>query len=265
MQIQGIDDTLQVSARVPFDIDTQYKNFLSGKETSPFVGGYLTKVDVTPLIKKEFKLLPDVKLKDKEKPTIEQVTPDSLRYTLNFYFTGKDGVQEYREQLWEIAPDDEKAANKNRMLNQRIAHIFETYMGANTAAEYLNIKKVFGKNEANYKNYFEGIANIFNTAKEGDTPVYLQEGNKIPVRIKLTRNRSNTRNPNEIKMPLGNVIERIIKGATSSTLVLNGDDEFHVIEKPKATATLGNAVSSSGFGPITASKEVGWDDVEENL
>lgn len=266
MRIQGIDGNLQVSQKIPFAIDEHYRNYLAGKEKSPFVGGYLTDVTVKPMVEKEYKLLPDIKLEADAKPTPEQVTKESIRYILNFTFIGKDGIQEYTEQVWDLKDNDPKYDNKNRMLNQRIAHLFEAYMGANTAAEQLSIEKVLGKKEATFENYFKGIANIFNTAKDG-TPVFLSEGNKIPVRIKLTRNRSNSKDPNEIKMPLGNVVERIIQGATSSTLVLDGNCEFHIIEKPKATSGLGGVTKgvSSDFGPMNTQPQSGWDNVEEDL
>ncbi len=261
--IQGIDDSTQTLQRVPFDIETLYNTYKTGGRL-PFPNAYMQKVECKAGVKKEFKLLQDVKIEPNTKPTVEQVTPESIRYFLNFHFTSPDGIQEYVEQIWEVNDEDQaKAANKNRMANQRIAHIFEAFMGANTAGEYLNMKKVLTKDqELTWRNYFSGLARIFNTAKEGGTPIFMEGDKYIPVRIKLTRNRFNKKNPNEVKMPLGNVIERYIKDAKSTTLSVSGDDEFNMIEKPKPlTGPAGPA--GGGFGPAPAKTETGWDTVED--
>jgi len=258
--IKGIDNSTQKQQRVPFDIEGLFKTYQAGGRL-PFPNAYLNNVACVQGVKKEFKLLEGVKIDPNTKPTVEQVTEESIRYFLNFYFSSPDGIQEYVEQIWEVNEEDAvKAANKNRMANERIAHIFEAYMGANTAGEYLNMKKVLGKEESTWKNYFTGIARIFNTCKN-EGPVYMEGDKQIPVRIKLTRNRFNKKDPNRISMPLGNVIERYIKDAKSSTLVLNGDDTFTVIEKPKPM----NSPAGGGFAPIETKTEAGWDTVDEEL
>ena len=260
MHFSGVDEGTRLQSFVPFNIDGTYQRYLAKEVSSPFSVGKLVSVEHLTTVKKEAVLLDGVALEKGVKPTPEQVTPSSIQQTLVFKFESLDGVESHVETLWDLDAKDQKYEVKEKMISQKFGQLFEAYMGANTAKDYLTTALIFGKEKPSWAAYFGGIARIFNTAKEG-TPIFLEEGAPIPVRLKLVRNRGNTKNPNGITLPLGNFIERIVKGAKSSVLSLNADDEFHIIEKPKAASVLGNA--GGGFGAIKPAPEAGWDDDTE--
>lgn len=262
MHFSGVDEGTRLSSFVPFNINGTYERYLAKEISSPFSVGKLVSVEHVTSVKKEAVLLDGVTLEKGIKPTPEQVTPSSVQQTLVFKFESLDGVESHIETLWDLDPKDAKYDNKEKMISQKYGQVFEAYMGANTAKDYLSVAQILAKEKPSWAAYFAGIARIFNTAKEGG-PIFLEEGAPIPVRLKLVRNRGNTKNPNSITLPLGNFIEKIVKGAKSSVLSLNADDEFHIIEKPKAANVLGNA--GGGFGAIKTVKEEGWDNDDTEL
>jgi hypothetical protein len=249
----GVTADTRASSRVPFNIDQYFLEYQDKKRSSPHPEAKLVSVEVVPnVVKDKYKLLPEVKLAPGAKPTVEQVTPESLRYGLAFQFEDLQGIQEYQYRMFEVEVDDPKKDNKERMNNERLAHFWEAYRGANTAATDLSTKAVVAKGvEVTWKSYFEGVAAAFNTKGEENTPIYKD----VPVRIKLTRN-TGAQNPNSLAMPLGNVIERIVKEAKTSTLVIGSADEYLTRQKAQPAKGFG-APAGGGFGPVKTTDD-GW-------
>lgn len=254
MQI-GVTASTRASSRVPFNLDEYYNKYADKQRQYPHPEAKLTSVEVVAGVSKDkYKLLPDVKLAPNVKPTPEQVTPESLRYSLAFQFEDLQGVQEFQMRLFEVEADDAKADNKNRMNNERIAHFYEAYMGANSAAAALDPAKIVPKGTPlTWKSYFDAVAGVFNTGKEGQA-IY----SDVVVRIKLTRN-TGAKNPNSLTMPLGNVIEKVVKEAKTSTLTIESSDAYLTAAKPKGFGAAAGA-AAGGFGPTTKAQSDDWGD-----
>lgn len=252
---QGITADNRASERVPFPVDVLYTKYKeSGNKILPFPKAVLTSIKATPRVVKDgYKLLDGVVITGNDKPTVEQVTPDSLQWSIDLQFESLDGVYAYQHTLFAPGDTDEKAEQKERWNNDRILHFYEAYMGANTGVTALAIGKVLNGSESTWENYYKGIANVFNTGKAGK-PVFQDADANIPVRIKLTRSASG-KNPNRLQMPLfGNVIERVIEGAKSSILVVEPTDKFEQIAQQSAIANLPGAAGRAAYGVPTAAK-----------
>lgn len=256
---KGVDAKTQIVQKQPINIEKPYNEYKAGTRTSPFPVLFLRAVEARPVVNsKSFTLNEDVVLAPNSKPTVEQVTPDSLRWLLDFKFENKDGSELHTESIWDIPADDPKYDNKSDMAVRKFGQIFEAFVGAGSAQNYLTTEKIFGKNKQNWENYFKGIANIFNTSGENGTPVYTNK----PVRVKLIRNRMNKQNPNELQAALGNFIEPYIKDNNNSILQIRSGDEFHIIEKPKAAAFGAAPAPGGGFGGASSSNNDDWGDTD---
>lgn len=245
-KFSGISGETRSQQKVNFDIAKLFNDYKEGRAESPFPTAILKSVEVGEIVNKKFTLLEGVELEKDEKPTVDQVTPDSIRYTLNFNWESPDGVYSHKETIYDIEDNDTKYQTKERMINERIAHFFDAFAGQGKAAQFLPLSEVFKdvkKEDWNFKTYFSGIARIFNTCKN-ENPVYLNKSlEPILVRIKLTRNTYNSRNPNAVTMPLGNVVERILPNIPS-ILQVTSSDKFNIIEVKEK----GFAGSSPAFG-----------------
>ncbi len=230
----GITEETRATSLVPFPVSEKnwkHKAFLSD-------------VKVTASVKEKYTLLEGVELEEGVEPTYDQVTENSRSAYLSFIFESPDKVYTHIEKIFGIDPTDKKKAVKERMANEKIAHFWTAIGGSANAPVYLGLTKnaegmmafahanLEGKVVKNYRDYFEGIATQFNTAKAGGTPIYTakvgEETKPVMLVIKLTR-QTKGKGINNLQMGTGNVVERFVEGG-KSTLSTMPKDKFDLIE-----------------------------------
>lgn len=234
---------------VRFDIEGQYKKYKAGEldkngePVLPFHFAYLTEVKLREVVKsKDYTLLPGVELEAKERPTADQVTPDSLRATLSFHFVDPSGVCEHYHTIWDILPGDDKAKTKQRGIAESIGHFWNALSLKNDADKVFNSSNyatVLGHPAKSWRDVFEAVATLFNTGNGGE-PIYYKEGKPLPLRIKLVYGQNG-----DPELPFyGNKIERYLKGMPS-TLQVKKDDKFIRPEKPAGPSIAGPTAASA--------------------
>lgn len=236
-----VDENSKTADFVRFPVEEVYKAYKAGETKSPFHTAYIAGVEKRTLVKKDYELLPGVELESNTKPTVDQVTPESWRYSLQFHFVSPEGIYEHYHQFWDYAHDDPKAGNKKRTLSDGIGHFYNALVLKDEAKNVFtgpNYAKVLGRSPKNWGDVFEAVALIFNEGN-GGTPVYHKEGKPFKVRIKLVFGQNGN-----IEMPyFGDKIERIIEGMPSR-LQVKKDDKFVAPERP-AGPVIGTPMSSA--------------------
>jgi len=239
----GINEETKTVSNVAFPVETYYREYKAGTRPHPFVECELVNVLARTAVKRGAIASDGVEVAEGAELEFHQVDDKFRQTTLEFVFQDNGGHFIHIEQVYSLLTGDPKFTNKNRMLNERIAHIFEAFVPGK-AAEYLGAatlqtedNKFTEVNELSlyYKGYFEAIANAFNTLRKG-TPVYKVGEKAIPVRIKLVRAGQGKR-PNVLQMPLGNCIEAIKEGGVS-ILSVSPKDIYELVPETTASGNL---------------------------
>jgi hypothetical protein len=241
--IKGLTQDTRVIANVPFPVSDYFKEYKNGTRPHPFCEGILKDVRLDVRVAEKYILEEGVTLEGDEKPTPEQVTPESRRYILVFEFTDNTNTYTHYEELWD---NDGKTEWKNIRIYSQIMTAFTNLEIAHKLLELnpnnkeTGLFKVDENADKSYKNYFTAIAKQFNEGR-GGTPVYKKDGNSIPVRFKLVR-QGVGKNSNNLQLSVnGNCIERMsnnpnIKSILSVQATGKNPDKFEIIEAtPKGT------------------------------
>lgn len=247
----GVTADIQTIESTAFDIETPYRAYKAGQRSTPWPIAIIAGVNYDQKVKGEYTLKDGITLADNERPTPEQVTPDSIRHTLDFHFTDTEGVQKVTLTVFDIEPNDPKAIVKREGNAKTIGHVWDALVGQNNAEKFLSPEAIQKANDGkpikSWAENWKAIATIFNTANKGN-PVYRNaNGEPFKLRIRLSYD-----SKGRVNFPLyGNRIERLPQDSNvPSTLAITKRDRF---ERPTAEKLV------SGIDTTRAAESADWD------
>jgi hypothetical protein len=172
--------------------------------------------------------------------------------TINFVFRGVEFITEGdnphvpRFQLTLFAVLN--ASKSGRSVEDRIkdqdkiiAQIFDVYAGIGKHAAINNGKglgAVEGKPSATWQEFYESVANSFNTIKKGEALYKTVDGKYIPIWLKLTYSPTG-----ETQVPIGNFIDVIREG--KNTLLRKGSDSQYIAPNRERRSVSGGAAAAN--------------------
>lgn len=261
----GITDETTGTTQVAFPIEKYFKEYQAGTRPHPFCEGIVTGIKVGLAVKK------DAKTATGEEAEFDTAKEEDKLVTLEFTFNSFDGTFTFVEKLWSIKGDDPKAQSKMQSVNGRIVHFWNELTGSNSASQYLAMAKLEADNpelliskatstSEYFVGYFTAIAHAFNTAKGGSPVFKNKEGVALPVRFKVVR-ANYGRQPNQLQMPLGNVLERIVEGKPS-ILAVKAGEKYELIETGAKANPLGlPGISTPGASAGAAASDAWPSDI----
>ena len=168
---------------------------------------------------------------------------DEEYISLDFHFQSPNGDYNFTHKERAVESDDAKFDDKSKWCDQRMAHIYNAFMGVNahTNVNGKGLGTPDDATDASWEGYFHALARDFNTARKGAEVFKDDKKKPLVVWLRLVYTKTGY-----LSLPFPNFIE--LYREDKPCLLMKGKDSYEQPKKDNPFGGGGNAGAGNGGG-----------------